>query len=154
MVYIVFIVIGIVSLAIGAFLRNKIALLGSLIFLIASIIVPVIAYTGNMGTIAELQAFYEASSTNFQISRDDTASYLSEDKIVSNTSLIPITGSIEKIGLGVSVANRVTEYRNAVNEYNTAFSRYKMYSKSMLYSIVYPEVPGDMRVLIINPVTK
>ena len=154
MLFLVFVAIGVLSLILGAVFKNKIALIGSAVFLVLSLVIPILLYTSNMGTIAELQAFYDASSTNFQISRDDTASYLSQDMIVNNAALIPITGSIEKIGLDVTVADRVLEYRNAVNDYNTSFSRYKIYSKSTLYGIVYPSIPDNMRVLIINPVGK
>src|SRR4030042_3909437 len=152
MIFLIFSVIGVISAIAALVFKNKLAVVGSLVFLVISIIIPVGIYSSNIGKIADLEAFYMASSTNFQISRDDTASYLSEDKITSNITLIPITGSIERMGVGQSTADRVLEYRNAVNAYNSAFAKYRAYKRNMLYGIAYPEVPTEMRLLIINPV--
>jgi hypothetical protein len=125
----------------------------ALLGLIISVIIPITTYTTSIGTVAELEAFYNASSSNFEISRDDTASYLSEEKIQkSEGSLIPIYGSIERIGMGASAANRILEYRNTVNLYNTSFARYKAYSSNILFSIAYVPVPQGLKVLVINPV--
>ena len=125
----------------------------ALVVLIISVIIPVTTYTTSIGTVAELEAFYNASSTNFEISRDDTASYLSEEKIEkADGSLIPIYGSIERMGMGASAANRILEYRNTVNLYNTSFARYKAYSTNFLFSIAYVPVPIQLKVLVINPV--
>ncbi len=152
MVFLIFLVLGILSAIAAMIFKNKLAIVASLVFVVITIIIPVGIYSSNIGKIADLEAFYNASATNFQISRDDTASYLSEDKIQSNITLIPITGSIERMGVGQSAANRVLEYRNSVNAYNTAFAKYRAYKRSMLYGIAYPEVPSEMRLLIINPV--
>jgi hypothetical protein len=123
----------------------------ALLGLVISVIIPVTTYTTSIGTVAELEAFYNASSTNFEISRDDTASYLSEEKI-QGSSLVPIYGSIERMGMGASAANRILEYRNTVNLYNTSFARYKAYSSNILFSIAYVPVPAQLKVLVINPV--
>jgi hypothetical protein len=56
------------------------------------------------------------------------------------------------MGIGQSVANRVLEYRNSVNAYNTAFAKYRAYKRNILFGIAYPTVPEEMRLLIINPV--
>ncbi len=152
MLFGLFILIGIISLILGLCFRNKVAMVGSGAFILVAIIIPVGIYSSNIGMIAKLEAFYKASATNFQLSRDDTASYLSEDKIQSNITLIPITGSIERLGVGANIAARITEYRNAVNDYNTAYAQYKAYKNSALYGIVYPSIPSQMRMLVINPV--
>lgn len=156
MVFGMFALIGLLSLVASIIYRNrnKAAILGSIAFLLLTVIIPIGIYTANIGTIAELEAFYLASATNFEYARDDTASYLSEETIAANTALIPITGSIEKIGVGQSVAERIREYRNSVNSYNSAFARYKAYKNNLLYGIAYPEIPDYMRLLIINPVEK
>jgi hypothetical protein len=153
MLFLIFLVIGLISVVAALIFKNKAAIIGSLAFMVLVVIIPVGIYSSNIGKIADLEAFYNASATNFQISRDDTASYLSEDKIQSNVTLIPITGSIEKMGVGQSVANRVLEYRNSVNDYNSAFAKYKAYKGSLLYGIAYPSVPSEMRLLVINPVS-
>jgi hypothetical protein len=153
MLFIIFIAIGFLSAVAALIFKNKLAVVASLIFMVIAIVIPVGIYASNIGTIADMEAFYNASATNFQITRDDTASYLSEDMIVSNVALIPITGSIEKMGMGQSVANRVLEYRNACNDYNSAFARYKAYKNSWLFGIAYPSIPDEMRLLIINPVS-
>jgi len=152
MLFIIFVAIALISLIVALIVKNKIAMVASGIFLLVTIIIPISIYASNIGVIADLEAFFNASSTNFQISRDDTASYLSEEKISSSNALIPIYGSIERMGVGESAANRVLEYRNAVNEYNSAYARYKAYSTSMLFSITYPSIPSQMRFLVVNPV--
>lgn len=151
MVFLVFAIIAFLSLVIGAILKNKIALIASAIVLVLTIVIPVGIYSSNLGTLADLEAFYSASSSNFQISRDDTASYLSPDQITNN-ALINISGSIEKMGIGAATANREQDYRNAVNIYNSSYLRFKTYSGNILYGIVYPKPPTEMRLLIINPV--
>ena len=151
MVFLVFAIIAFLSLVIGAILKNKIALIASAIVLALTIVIPVGIYSSNLGTLADLEAFYSASSSNFQISRDDTASYLSPDQITNN-ALINISGSIEKMGIGAATANREQDYRNAVNIYNSSYLRFKTYSGNILYGIVYPKPPTEMRLLIINPV--
>ncbi len=152
MIFIVFLAIGLLSAIAALVFKNKLAVIASLVFVVVSLIIPVGIYSSNIGKIADLEAFYMASATNFEISRDDTASYLSESKIESNITLIPITGSIERMGVGQSTANRVLEYRNSVNAYNSAFAKYRAYKRNMLYGIAYPEVPTEMRLIIINPV--
>ena len=152
MLFIIFIALGFASLVAALIFKNKLAIIGSIAFILLSIVIPVGIYSSNIGTIADLEAFFTASSTNFQVSRDDTASYLSEEKIESDITLIPITGSIERLGVGQSTADRVLEYRNAVNSYNTAFAKYRAYKNSALFGIAYPEVPSHMRLLVINPV--
>jgi len=152
MIFLVMLVIFLLSAVAGLIFKNKLAIIASLVCLVISLLIPVGIYTSNIGKIADLEAFYLASVTNFELARDDTASYLSEDRIESNITLIPITGSIEKMGVGQSVANRVLEYRNSVNAYNSAFAKYRAYKKNMLYGIAYPNVPEEMRLLIINPV--
>jgi hypothetical protein len=151
MVFLVFAIIAFLSLVIGAILKNKIALIASAIVLVLTIVIPVGIYSSNLGTLADLEPFYSASSSNFQISRDDTASYLSPDEMTNN-ALINISGSIEKMGIGAATANREQDYRNAVNIYNSSYLRFKTYSSNILYGIVYPKPPTEMRLLIINPV--
>lgn len=153
MLFVIFMVVGFISAIAALIFKNKLAIVASLAFTIIAIVIPVGIYASNIGTIADMEAFYNASATNFQLTRDDTASYLSEDMIASNTALIPITGSIEKMGVGQSVANRVLEYRNACNDYNSAFARYKAYKESFLFGIAYPNIPDEMRLLIINSVS-
>jgi hypothetical protein len=152
MLFAIFIGIGFISAITAIIFKNKVAIIGSLAFIVISVIIPVCIYASNIGTIANMEAFYSASATNFQISRDDTASYLSMDKMLSNTALIPITGSIEKMGVGQSVADRILEYRNAINDYNSAFAQYRAYKRSLLFGIAYPSIPEQMRLLIVNPV--
>ncbi len=152
MIFGIFILIGLISVICAIVFKNKLAIIGSLAFIILSVIIPVGIYSSNIGKIADLQAFYNASATNFQIARDDTASYLSEEKIQSDITLIPIYGSIERTNVGANAATRILEYRNSVNAYNTAFAKYKAYKNSFLYGIAYPEIPSEMKLLIINPV--
>ena len=151
MVFIAFAAIALLSLIVSAFLRNKAVAIASGVVLLIAAIIPVGIYSSNLGTMADLEAFYSASSSNFQIARDDTASYLSADAITDN-ALINISGSIEKMGVGAAVTNREQEYRNAVNIYNSSYLRFKTYSGNALYGIAYPKPPAEMRLLIINPV--
>lgn len=151
MVFLFFIALAFISLVVGLLLKNKIAWISSIIALLITIVIPIGIYSSNLGTMADLEAFYSASASNFQISRDDTSSYLSPSSITDN-ALINISGSIEKMGVGAAATNREQEYRNAVNIYNSSFLRFKTYSGNMLYGIVYPKIPSEMRLLIINPV--
>jgi hypothetical protein len=150
MVFIVFLVLGLISVIAALVFKNKVAMLGSLAFLVLSVVIPTVIYSTNIGTIADLQAFYTTSAENFQIARDDTASYLSEDKVRENIALIPIYGSIERMGMGQSTADRVLEYRNAVNAYNSSFARYKAYKDNILYGMAYPGYSTQMRLLVMN----
>jgi hypothetical protein len=152
MVFALFLGICFISFVVSLIMKNKIAMVASGVVLLITIVIPIGIYSSNIGTIADLEAFYNASSANFEISRDDTASYLSEDKITSNITLIPIYGSIERMGIGQNVANRVLEYRNAVNAYNSSFARVKAYKNNLLYGVAYPDIPREMKLLIINPV--
>ena len=151
MIYLVFPVLFIIIGIIALIKKSMLVAGGSLLALIISVIIPVTTYTTSIGTVAELEAFYNASSTNFEISRDDTASYLSEDKI-QGSSLVPIYGSIERMGMGQSASDRILEYRNTVNLYNQSFARYKAYSTNILFQIAYVPVPSALKVLVINPV--
>ena len=151
MVFIVFAVLAFLSIIVSLIMKNKAVAIASGVAILVTVIIPVGIYSSNLGTIADLEAFYSASATNFQISRDDTASYLSPDSITPGT-LIAITGSIEKMGMGAATADRVLDYRNAVNIYNSSYLRFKTYSSNILYGIAYPKLPAEMRLLIINPV--
>ena len=151
MVFIIFVALAFISLIVSLIMKNKAVAAASGVVLLITITIPVGVYMGNIGKMADLEAFYSASATNFQISRDDTASYLSEDKISAGT-LIAITGSIERMGIGAATANRVLDYRNAVNIYNSSYLRFKAYSNNILVGIAYPKPPSEMRLLIINPV--
>jgi len=151
MIYLIFPVLFLLIGVIGLFKKSMLVAGGALLALIISIVIPVTTYTTSIGTVAELEVFYNASATNFEISRDDTASYLSEDKIQGST-LIPIYGSIERMGMGQSAADRILEYRNTINLYNQSFARYKAYSSNILFSIAYVPVPTGLKVLVINPV--
>ena len=151
MIYIIFPVLFIIIGVIALIKKSMLVSGGALLALIISIIIPVTTYTTSIGTVAELEAFYNASSTNFEISRDDTASYLSEDKI-QGSSLVPIYGSIERMGMGQSASDRILEYRNTVNLYNQSFARYRAYSTNILFQIAYVPVPSALKVLVINPV--
>jgi len=151
MIYLVFPVLFIIIGIIALIKKSMLVSGGALLALIISIIIPVTTYTTSIGTVAELEAFYNASSTNFEISRDDTASYLSEDKI-QGSSLVPIYGSIERMGMGQSASDRILEYRNTVNLYNQSFARYRAYSTNILFQIAYVPVPSALKVLVINPV--
>ncbi len=152
MLFGIFLGLAFISLVVALFLKNKVVMVASAVAILLTIIIPVVMYSSSIGTIADLEAFYNASSTNFQLSRDDTASYLSEEKVASSSALIPIYGSLERMGVGQSAASRVLEYRNAVNEYNSAFARYKAYRQSLLFGIAYPDIPQQMRFLVVNPV--
>lgn len=151
MIYIIFPVLFLIIGIIALLKKSMLVAGGALPALIISLVIPITTYTTSIGTVAELEAFYNASATNFEISRDDTASYLSEGKIQGST-LIPIYGSIERMGMGQSAADRILEYRNTINLYNQSFARYKAYSTNILFQIAYFPVPTTLKVLIINQV--
>ena len=102
-----------------------VALLG----LAISVVSGAVTYTSSGMNAAKLEAFYVSNLSAYTATVDNTTIYLSEDEITGHL----IEGSIEKVGLGVEVANRLKEVREAVTEYNEALAKHRFQEDSWLY---------------------
>ena len=112
------------------------------------IIIPGYILANGSG-VMKWQAFYEANSRNYEIAVDETASYLSTEKLIEQ-ALIPIDGSIEKMKLADSVSTRILEWRNAVNRYNNTISSMKYFNRNIFTGVLVPNEVEDMKLLIIQ----
>ncbi|KKN02649.1 hypothetical protein LCGC14_1115590 [marine sediment metagenome] len=112
------------------------------------IIIPGYIFANGSG-LMKWQAFYEANSRNYEIAVDETASYLSTEKLIEQ-ALIPIDGSIEKMKLADSVSTRILEWRNAVNRYNNTISSMKYFNRNIFTGVLVPNEVEDMKLLIIQ----
>ena len=65
MIFRLFILVALISIIVAAIMKNKVAMIASGVAILVTAVIPIGIYTSNMGTLADLQAFYNASSTNF-----------------------------------------------------------------------------------------
>lgn len=96
--------------------------------------------------LAEWQAFCEANTYNYEYAVDETVSYLS----VKDFTGVMVEGSIEKLEQAGYVSERIREWRNAVNQYNTTIASMKYYNRNILTGVLVPDGIEDMRLLIIK----
>jgi hypothetical protein len=96
---------------------------------------------------AQWEAFYEANSANYAVAVDKTASYLSSEKFVSGAL---VEGSIEKFQLGPVVSDRIKEWRDALNEYNTTIASMKFFDSNIWTGVMVPDEVQNMKLLVIK----
>ncbi len=101
-------------------------------------------YTSNQGSLARLEAFYQANSINYEVTVDSMASYLSLEEF---TSTIFIEGSVEKLRHADNVALAVQEWRDSVNTYNEDLATMKRMDKTAFLGIYYPTPYEDLKLL-------
>jgi hypothetical protein len=101
----------------------------------------------NGATVAEMQTFLESNTKNYQYSIDETASYLSSDTFKDN---VLVEGSIEKLQQAGYVSERIKEWRDSVNDYNTKLASMKYYNSNIFLGVLYPNAVDDMKMLIIK----
>lgn len=97
--------------------------------------------------LAEWQAFYTANADNYSFAVDKTASYLSAKSYREN---LLVEGSIEKFKQASYVNERITEWRNAVNRYNTTIASMKYFDSNIFTGILVPDAVQDMKLLVIK----
>ena len=115
------------------------------VVLLLLIILPCVAISYS-ASYAKLEVFYQANSRNYEIAVDETASYLSEKDFTQAL----IDGSIEKIELAGYVSERISEWRDAVNGYNTQIANMKYYDSNIFLGALYPDAVRDAKLLIIK----
>jgi len=117
-------------------------LLFTIILLALVIWIPI----ANGSGLAKRQAFYEANALNYEITVDETAAYLSQEDFVDKL----VSGSIEKIEQAGYVSERIKEWRDAVNGYNTAIASMKYYDRNIFTGLLVPNEVQDMKLLVIK----
>jgi len=96
-----------------------------------------------------MAAFYEANANNYAVSFEESRTLLSEDKYIES-ALIPIEGSIEKWKFADTVGRILIEWRNEVNEYNSALKRFQHFENDPFLGYYYPTVPEHLKLLSIG----
>ena len=119
---------------------------GAIVLVILLIVYPCIT-VGNGSALAKHQAFFEANTQNFATAVDNTAAYLSVDSFAEG---LLIEGSLEKLQLATIVAERITEWRDAVNAYNLGIASMQYYDQNALLGVLYPDAVQEMKLLIIE----
>ena len=107
-----------------------------------------ILYMGNLQDRAKLEAFYESNARNYRISTSTTETYLSEEIFTE----VIIQGSVEKIGIGEQLAQRIVEWRNSINDYNTQLKMYQSMSDNIFTGLFYPRIPESLTPLYIQSI--
>jgi len=100
----------------------------------------------NYSGLAKWEAFYEANTKNYEVAVDMTASYLSTQDFESKL----ISGSIEKLEQTGYISDRIVEWRDAVNKYNTTIASIKFYDSNWLTGSLVPDKVQDMKLLVIE----
>jgi len=100
----------------------------------------------NGAGLAEWQAFHYANSRNYKITVDETASYLSQEQFTAKL----VEGSIEKLKQAGYVSERIKEWRDSVNEYNTTIASMQYFNRNVFTGVLVPNEVEDMRLLIIK----
>ena len=103
----------------------------------------------NHADLAKREAFYEANTSNYEITVDRMESHLSEQQFIEN-ALIPIEGSIEKFEQTKYVNDRLREWRDATNEYNRVIKQMKYFDSTPMFGAMYPDEVQDMKLIIIE----
>ena len=112
---------------------------------VASICPGWIASNGN--GLAKWQAFYAANSQNYVITIDETVSYLSSDTYIES---VLVEGSLEKIKQSSYVSERIVEWRDAVNEYNSTIASMQYWNGIPFTGVLVPDGVEDMKLLVIS----
>lgn len=84
------------------------------LILIIIIIVALVAYAANATRVSELKAFRDVNVQNYSVVVAETRAILSSEEFIDKM----VEGSLEKTGTGQSIADRIKEWRDAVNQYN------------------------------------
>lgn len=92
----------------------------------------------------DLEAFYKGNASIYQTAAVDTKTLLSETQ-QSDVATILIQGSIEKVGVGMTTADRIRELREETTKYNNKLAFYRLIKQNIWLSILYPDIPPDLR---------
>lgn len=108
-------------------------------------LIPILTLT-NAGGLAKWQVFYSTNVKNYEVVVDETVSYLSADKFKD----VLVEGSIEKFQLATAVSERIKEWRDAVNEYNSTIASMKYFDSNPFTGVLVPDAVQDMKLLVIK----
>ncbi len=101
----------------------------------------------NGSDVAEMKTFLESNTQNYQYSVSETASYLSIDTFKEG---VLVEGSIEKLQQAGYVSERIKEWRDSVNEYNTKLASLRYYDSNIFTGVLVPNEVQDMKFLVIK----
>lgn len=121
-----------------------VGVLTALALLITSIALPL----AHAGDAQGMTAFYHSNQQNYEATEDATYLILSEQQRIA-AAFIPIEGSIERMDVGSTLAQRIVERRQAVNSYNVKLTKYRYFSTNAWTSWYYPRLPQDLKLITI-----
>ena len=118
---------------------------GSLGLALTALILGGITLASGEG-LARLQTFYEVNNQNYATTLNQTEALLSTEKFTSQL----VAGSIEKLQVASTVSERIKEWRDKVNEYNTATASMKYYDSNIWTGVLIPDEVQNMKLLRIG----
>lgn len=129
--------------------EKAVGIVFSAFFAIIWIIIAMVS----QGESYQLKATYYNLTGQYQYAITDTQILLTPSVSVNadnSTVLIPIQGSIEKIGVGSQVANQITDLRNEVSKYNNSLITLREWKTNFWLGILYPEVDSSLKPMAIK----
>lgn len=103
----------------------------------------------NAGRLQEMRAFYQVNADMYAVTITETKAILSEQRLLI-AALIPVEGSIEKLGIGDNAAKRILEWRQAIVRYNIDLEKFRYFDANIWTGVYYPAVPDDLKLLHIT----
>ena len=103
-------------------------------------------YSGNLTTIANLEATQVASLRNYEITAERSIDLLSSEEVKA----LLVAGSIEKLSLGTDVVARLVEHRDTAVEFNKDLAGLRAMKINLWVSIMVPEIPENLEYLTID----
>ncbi len=119
---------------------------GGVALIISAIITIAILMPASANLRNKVVVFYETNATNYELTKDEIASYLSREEYAGKL----IEGSVEKLGLTSSVGEALREWRNQIVDYNNAIRFLDYWSNHPLTKGLVPAPPGHLKYLIIG----
>ena len=116
-----------------------------LLFLVPTVLAT---YVNNGASLARWQTFYDTNVANYAITVDKTAVYLSTSDFENKM----VAGSVEKLQQAGYVSERIKEWRDSINEYNSTIASMRYLRSSWLLGgiFVIPPIPSGLIPLRIN----
>ena len=112
------------------------------VFLLVCIIEPI----SNGANAARYTNFYDNNSQNYAIAVEETTTLLSIEEFENQL----IAGSVEKWEQAGYVSERIMEWRDNVNKFNSDIAVYRYYSDHPLIGILFPKLPNNVHSLRIG----
>jgi len=103
----------------------------------------------NATSVKKLEAFYDASITNYRVTAEKTVAFLSADDIQFDSGSL-VNGSIEKFKVTDIASQRLAEYRDEVNKFNNDLASYRVLDKNLWVGSIYPTPREDLKYIAIK----